>query len=52
MILERFRSMQPHEVLQWKNANRVPLQDFWARAKADALEVKKEIERIEKGIEQ
>jgi phage recombination protein Bet len=51
MILERFKSMQPHEVLQWKNANRVPLQEFWARAKTDALGVKKEIERIEKDIE-
>lgn len=52
MILERFRSMQPHEILQWKNLNRVPLQEFWARSKADALEIKKEIERIEKGVEQ
>lgn len=52
MILERFRSMQPHEILQWKNLNRVPLQEFWARSKADALEIKKEIERIEKGLEQ
>ena len=50
-ILAKFRDMQPHEVLQWKNANRVPLQEFWARSKADALEIKKEIERIEKGLE-
>lgn len=48
MILERFRAMQPHEILQWKNANRVPLQEFWARNKTDALGVKREIERIEK----
>jgi phage recombination protein Bet len=51
MILERFKTMHPHEVLQWKNSNRVPLQEFWARAKTDALGVKKEIERIEKAVE-
>jgi len=48
MILRRFREMQPHEVMQWKNLNRIPLQELWARAKSDALELKKEIERIEK----
>lgn len=51
MILERFKAMQPHEVLQWKNLNRIPLQEFWARNKTDALGLKKEIERIEKGLE-
>ncbi len=48
MILDRFKAMPPHEVLQWKNLNRVPLQEFWARSKTDALAVKKEIERIER----
>jgi phage recombination protein Bet len=48
MILARFRDMKPHEVMQWKNLNRVPLQEFWARNKTDALGLKKEIERIEK----
>lgn len=52
MILERFRAMPPHEVMQWKNLNRIPLQEFWARNKADALDLKKEIERIEKAAEQ
>lgn len=52
MILERFRSMQPHEVLQWRNANKVPLQEFWARKKTDALALKQEIERIEREIGQ
>jgi phage recombination protein Bet len=47
MILERFRAMQPHEIMQWKNLNRIPLQEFWARNKTDALALKKEIERIE-----
>jgi hypothetical protein len=50
MILERFKSMQPHEILQWKNVNRVPFNEFWARAKTDALGVKREIERIEREI--
>ena len=48
MILERFRGMQPHEVLQWKNINRIPLQEFWARNKTDALALKQEIEKIER----
>jgi len=52
MILQRFRAMQPHEVMQWKNLNRIPLQEFWARNKTDALDLKKEIERIEKAAEQ
>jgi len=52
MILERFKAMQPHEILQWKNSNRVPLQEFWARAKTDALGVKREIERIERELGQ
>lgn len=47
-ILGKFRTMQPHEVMQWKNANRIPLGEFWARNKTDALAVKREIERIEK----
>jgi len=48
MILERFKTMQPHEVLQWRNTNKVTFNEFWARNKTDALGVKKEIERIEK----
>lgn len=52
MILQRFRTMQPHEVMQWKNLNRIPLQELWARAKSDALDLKREIERIEKAAEQ
>lgn len=50
-ILQHFRKLQPHEVLQWRNMNRIPLQEFWARAKSDALDVKKEIEKIEKQAE-
>lgn len=47
-IMARLHTMQPHEVLQWRNLNRIPLQEFWARSKADALEIKKHIEAIEK----
>jgi hypothetical protein len=43
-----FRTLTPHEVMQWRDLNLVPLQEFWARAKADALGVKAEIEKIEK----
>lgn len=50
-IMQHLRKLQPHEVVQWKNMNRVPLQEFWARAKSDALEIKREIERIEKQVE-
>jgi phage recombination protein Bet len=52
MILERFKTMQPHEVLQWRNTNKVTFNEFWARNKADALGVKAEIERIEKALDQ
>jgi len=51
MLMERFKTMQPHEVMQWKNANRVPFNEFWARAKSDALGVKQYIEQVEKGLE-
>lgn len=34
----------------WKETNRVALQDFWGRAKGDALELKKIIEAREKEI--
>lgn len=49
-IMKHLRTLQPHEVMQWRNLNRVPLQEFWARNKADALEVKKEVERYERLI--
>lgn len=49
-IMEKLRTMQPHEVLQWRNMNRIPLQEFWARAKSDALEIKKFCEAAEKDM--
>lgn len=48
MLMARFRAMQPHEIMQWKNTNRVTFNEFWARAKADALEIKKYIEKVER----
>jgi hypothetical protein len=49
-ILQHFRTLTPHGVIQWRDLNRVPLQEFWARAKADALGLKAEIEMIEKQV--
>jgi len=46
MILAKLKTMQPHEAIQWENMNRIPLQEFWARNKTDALEIKKAIEKI------
>lgn len=51
-IIQYLGNLPAHEVAQWKNVNRVPLSEFWARAKADALEVKKVIEKAEKAMEQ
>jgi phage recombination protein Bet len=51
MVIERLGKMQPHEVMQWENVNRLPLQEFWSRAKSDALEVKKFVEAIRKTAE-
>lgn len=45
-IIDHLRKAPLHEALQWENVNRVPLQEFWARQKTDALEVKKVLESI------
>lgn len=50
MILERLKAMPPHEVLQWKNVNKVTFNEFWARAKSDALGVKQYIEQVERSV--
>lgn len=50
-IIAKLRTMPVHDVLQWRNMNRVPLQEFWGRAKTDALEVKKFLEGVEKSAE-
>lgn len=50
-IMEAFGKMQPHEILQWKNTNRVPLNEFWVRHKTDALPIKQFIEKVEKQVE-
>lgn len=38
------------DLVGWRDTNRVALQSFWARAKSDALELKKRIEAREKDI--
>lgn len=47
-IAAKFKAMEPFQIMQWENMNRVPLQEFWARSKSDALEVKKLIEAARK----
>lgn len=47
MIADHINKLQPFEVMQWRNVNRVPLQEFWARAKSDALEIKKLLDKAE-----
>lgn len=44
-VAARVKEIESGELLAWfENANRVPLQEFWARAAGDALELKKRIE--------
>lgn len=45
-LAERVSEIESLQLLDWfESANRVPLQEFWARAGGDALELKKLIER-------
>lgn len=45
-LAERVREIESLQLLDWfESANRAPLQEFWARAGGDALELKKLIER-------
>lgn len=45
-LAEHIRGMGDRQMLDWfESANRAPLQEFWARAPGDALEVKKLVER-------
>lgn len=46
-IIGKLRSLPAHEVLQWRNLNREPLKEFWARRPADALGVKQFLEAAE-----
>lgn len=41
---EYIKEASPEDVARWRDANRVGLREFWAKAQADALEVKKLIE--------
>lgn len=45
-LAERVNEIESLQLLDWfESANRAPLQEFWARAGGDALELKKLIER-------
>lgn len=47
--IEFVRESDPATIEKWRDANRVGLQTFWAKAPSDALEVKKAIEaKLEK----
>ena len=49
---ERVTEIEDRTMLQWFcDANRVPLQEFWARSPGDALELKKVIERQQTHID-
>lgn len=39
-------SEEPSHVLMWHQRNRIALQQFWAHEPGDALEIKREIERV------
>ncbi len=44
-VAARVKEIEAAELLEWfESANRAPLQEFWARAAGDALELKKVIE--------
>lgn len=44
-IAARVKEIEDAKLLEWfESANRVPLQEFWARSAGDALELKKRIE--------
>lgn len=45
-LAERINEIGDRKMLDWfEGANRVPLQEFWARAPGDALEIKKLLEK-------
>ena len=50
-VEELIKTAPAHEVMQFENLNRIPLQEFWARNKPDALEVKKMLEGFKKRSE-
>lgn len=52
MIFAYLDKAPVHEALQWEGMNRIPLQEFWARAKSDALGVKKRLEDLRKRADQ
>jgi hypothetical protein len=50
-VLEAYRDFDLQQARWFDSANRTPLQEFWARAPADALELKRELEAIRAKLE-
>ena len=50
-VLEHVRDMEPIDVAEWQNQNRIALQHFWAAEASDALELKKVLEDRTKQLE-
>lgn len=46
-ICEHIQNATPEQALAWRDHNRHAMQDFWARNKSDALDIKKRFEAIE-----
>jgi len=43
-VAEYIRDTEPATLAKWRDANRIGLQQFWAKAPGDALEIKKALE--------
>lgn len=50
MAFIRAHQEEPSVVFQFRERNRVTLQDFWARAPGDALELKKAFEGVQRAV--
>jgi phage recombination protein Bet len=50
-VLEAYREFDLTQARWFDSANRTPLQEFWARAPADALELKREMEKLRAKLE-
>jgi hypothetical protein len=50
-VLEAYRGFDLDQARWFESANRASLQEFWARAKADALGVKREMDQLRAGLE-
>jgi hypothetical protein len=50
-VLEAYRDFDLQQARWFDSANRTPLQEFWARSPADALDLKRELEAIRAKLE-